>query len=150
MKYLVRRLALLSIVFSCTVAGAEEVDLHVRMNNLDMQSPGPTQRLVGIAIFNEAVFESEGGVKRVFFTISHVDGETSTIVFQGEASIAPNQTSVISGNNNVGRIELTYDSTLNRVEARVSYNTQIFNLYRVSILSGSYSGSAEIRSTIAL
>jgi hypothetical protein len=150
MKSLMGKMALTVMLAMPAGAFAEEVDFLARMNNLNLQTPAPTTRLVGVAIFNDAVFDGEAGDKRIFFNISHVDGETSTVLFQGEGSINPTQTQVITGNQNIGRIELTYDPILNRVEARVSMNVQTFQFYRVSILSGSYAGSALVHSTIAL
>jgi hypothetical protein len=148
MRSLMRGLAL-SLVLATSLASAEEVDFLARMNNLNLQSPG-AQRLVSSAIFSNPTFNNEGGVKLVSFTIALQDGDTETIVFEGGSSISPAQTSVITGNNNTGRIELTYDAVNSRLEARFSFNALVFRRYRIYASSGSWFGQAEINSGIAL
>ena len=113
-------------VFSGLAGAFDEVDFTARVANLPHNSTS-VPKLISVAAFNNVQLASIGSAS-VKYVVSRVDPPTGTNVtmFNGSASIDSTQTQVTVGNVNTGRLVLTYDPTLDRLEARFTLHITDF------------------------
>lgn len=97
-------------------ATAREVDFVAKIVNATLDAPSGTPRIVGLATFTDSGLAARGAYTYTF-TITNAD--TEELIFQGSSTITSAQTTVDTGNANIGRITLTYDATTDQVEVRV-------------------------------
>jgi hypothetical protein len=128
---------------AASVSSAATVDFVARINNIDMEDAS-VLRVVSVVVIDEVSQPGRGDTFTVGFTVTDVNA--GTVMFTGNATITTSQTQVTVGNANTGRIDLTYDPAIDRLEARFVIKGTSSNRYRVSAnaYGGSWIGNAEV------
>lgn len=152
MRKFVTMLAAGLLVVSAS-AQAREIDFIGRIMNLNVNAPAPTNvRIVSVAAFDDADLTTHGSYT-VTFRVTNMNLEVPEEVFFGSATITASQTEVQVGNLNTGRITLTYDSAIDRVEAKFQLNignNSSVNYEVVAFDNINWRGTANVVSSIQL
>jgi hypothetical protein len=103
----------ISLMTMVSSVNAFETDFVVKMKN---QNSASDQIVVARVNFSEVGIPSGEGSFGVSYQM--IDTLTGTPIFSGSSTIMSNETSVIVGNINVGKITMTYDPLIDQVKTR--------------------------------
>jgi hypothetical protein len=112
-------MACVSLLTTSVASAAPLYDFTARVLNISVPQLQP-QRLVSVFAQDAADLSGRGSIT-VYFVVHRLGSGNAPVgdpLFEGEATINNGQTSVVTGSPNAGRITLTYDPTLDRLEAQ--------------------------------
>ena len=130
MRRLMPFVVAMSIALLPAFAHADLVDFVVRINNTPLGPTDQLSRLAGVVNWENVQLATRGSIT-IRFKADNLS--RTTAVFDGTATINSGQTQVTTGNLNNGRIVLTYDPSIDRLEAHFVINLRELPGYTYSL-----------------